>query len=173
MNAVLNPVEPEIAKSPALSEEISAGLADLERQVNESEAEQPAPAFTSIEEVRKKGEAWMPVTTWCADLLKELADNWKISPAAYKLLTQGSAEILDTWMPGGIENMENWGPWIKLLAGIGMLGAANFDYKQWKASHYKTYQFKPMQVSDEKIASGTADGGGRPDAERKDPQHAA
>ena len=169
MNAVVTPETPE-----PLNEEIAAGLEDLERQVNESELPSGKPVFTAMDE-KKKGEAWMPATVWCADLLKEMATNWEFSPAAYKLLTQGLAEILDTWMPGGFKNMENWGPWVKLLAGIGVLGAANFDWKECKASHWKVYQFKPMQVNDEiqTAKAGPADGGGRPDAERKDPEHAA
>ena len=105
-------------------------------------------------------ESWRPAVRWALDLVKELTPGWKWTPTAERLFLGGGTDLMDQWFPGGIANMDRWGAWAKLLAGLGVFGIANF--KQLK-----------LMVIEAKKRGREADGGVRADAKWQDPEHPA
>lgn len=59
-----------------------------------------------------------------------LCPNWDIDPQGADIMREGMVEQLVSWFPNGIpgfDDMELDSPWLKILAGAGLIAAANFD----------------------------------------------
>ncbi|MGA9853418.1 MAG: hypothetical protein WBR15_10885 [Gammaproteobacteria bacterium] len=140
---------------------VSAALDDLAAQIVE---DPPASLSGTVETAPEvKAKEWREVTVYVVKFAAEFASNWTFSPLARQLLEEGTAECLDQIWPGGFANMENWGPYAKLLAGIGLVGMVNFDAK--------TKRLKPLQVTHDATPGRSVDGGGGPDTQRQDIKH--
>lgn len=137
-----------------LSPEIKQGIGALDPGT-----ESGAGAAGS-ESTQSVPESWEPVVVWAFDTVREMLSTWNWTPNACKMISQGGTDLLNLYFPGGPANWEHWGPWAKLLAGIGLFGAAN------------AARLKALHKQDKVANDGRkADGGDGANAQRQDAQH--
>lgn len=66
-----------------------------------------------------------------------LVPAWRMSPKVQEGISNGGARILDRHFPGGLGNIDSWGPWAQLIGALAMLAFANFDFEHMT--------FRPMR----------------------------
>lgn len=78
------------------------------------------------------GAAWLPIMQPVVEVLRATATNWTIPKETGDQFAQALAECADQLMPGGLGNMEAWGPWAKLAFAAGMIVVPNIDMETWR-----------------------------------------
>lgn len=115
----------------------------------------PAPG-TNPAPAGPPGEAWLPMMKPVVDILRATATNWTIPKDAGDALANALAECADQLMPGGLGNMDAWGPWAKLAFAAGMVIMPNIDLERGRI---KPLQPEPPQEEKAKEpAPGTGEG---------------
>lgn len=150
--------------APELQREVD-GLRQEAAQLDAPSATE-APGAPAGEEAAIP-QSWRPVAEYCYKVFSAMGTNWEFSGTAQMMIVDGGTELLDRYFPGGPTMWQQWGPWAKLLAGIGVLGFLNIDpaTKRFKV-------FARQKKQDTKKDEGrNADSGGGSDAQRQDSEH--
>ena len=106
---------------------------------------------------------WEPVSEYVYTVFTKIASNWTFDNDAHEMMQSGLTDLLNLYFPGGPTMWQKWGPWAKLLAGLGILGFLNFDFD--------TKRLKPLRLKHEKTTGRESDSSGGTNPERKDSQH--
>lgn len=83
-------------------------------------------------------------------LANQVAPNWDIQPEDQDEWAQAVAECMDGLMPGGMGNIESWGPWGKLAFATGNIVLCGLDWE--------TMSLKPLHITDDQEAPPAAPG---------------
>lgn len=106
------------------------------------------------------GAAWLPIMQPVVEVLRATATNWTIPKESGDKFAQALAECADQLMPGGLGNMEAWGPWAKLAFAAGMIVVPNIDMETWRIKPLRPVP-PEEESNDEKTgapAPGTGEG---------------
>jgi hypothetical protein len=111
-------------------DEIRAGFERLEARADEPVAK-PGPAL-AVEESTPSD--WAQPVHAGLQLFSAQAPNWTIEEAHAQIVEDALCDVLDDLLPGGLKNIDQWGPYAKLAFGCGCIALANFD---WTTKHLK------------------------------------
>lgn len=88
----------------------------------------PGAAGQAPEVLPPAGEAWRPVTGLVAGVINaKLCPAWDVPQETRDQWADALGECLEQLMPGGLGNVEAWGPWGKLAFASSMWVLAGFD----------------------------------------------
>lgn len=122
-------MEPEVAK---IDQDVRAGFAALA-----AKAEGAAPAPGTPTPTSPTADEWrMPVMAGI-ELFAAQAPNWTIEGEHKQMVADALTQILNDLWPGGLGNIDQWGPYAKLAFAAGAIALANFDWS--------TRKLKPLQ----------------------------
>lgn len=165
------------ASAAKIQPEIDAEIRQLKADAIELHPD-PAPAEPTPESkpegtdvggaVPEIVESWRPAAEYCYKVFKAMGTNWEFSDESGMMIVDGLTDLLDLYFPGGPTMWRRWGPWAKLLGGIGVLGFLNFDPATKKLRDFSKKKVKP---NDEKTGRD-ADSGGGANANGQDAEHA-
>lgn len=103
-----------------------------------------------------KGEAWRVPCEFAASFLAhKITPAWEVDADTQKQWAHALAECADSMMPGGVGNVENWGPWGKLFFATGAWCMCGFDMERFK---FKPLAEKPKAPPSAKVSADAADG---------------
>jgi len=91
-------------------------------------------------------EDWRAEVDLILSILRGALPEWEWPPDQLEVLATGLRELLHRLAPGGLGNLDAWGPWAKIAVGSGMIAMANFD---WAAR-----KFRPVRIVHHDKASG-------------------
>lgn len=111
-----------------------------------------APGAAVVEVAGGGAEGWRPATRLVASVLAlKVCPAWEVPADVQQQWADALAECADQLMPGGLGNIDAWGPWGKLAFASGLWLMAGFDPA--------TLKLKPThQVIDQAPAGDTPDG---------------
>lgn len=88
----------------------------------------PAAAPGAMVQAVPAYEAWQPVTRLVASVLaNKVCPAWEVAPEIQHQWADALGECMEQLMPGGLANIEAWGPWGKLAFASGLWVMAGFD----------------------------------------------
>ena len=104
----------------------------------EAQADAAAPEAMAAAMPVANPEAWLPAARFGASFLAhKFCPAWEVPTVVQEDWAAALAECLDQLMPGGMDNIENWGPWSKLAFASATWAMCGFDMER--------FGFKPLQ----------------------------
>lgn len=86
-----------------------------------------------VETAPPVSEAWQPVTRLIASVMaNKVCPAWEVAAEVQHQWADALGECLDQLMPGGLANIDAWGPWGKLAFASGLWVMAGFDMQTMK-----------------------------------------
>lgn len=114
----------------------AAALAALDAIAAEAPAvESASPETATLPAIDTN--AWQNECRLAASFLAhKICPNWNVPPDVQDQWAVALAECANQLMPGGLANLEKWGPWAKLLFATATWAMVGFDFER--------FGFKPL-----------------------------
>lgn len=128
--------------------DVRAGFAALNARAAELETGTAPGQPGRTADTQPTVDEWRIVVKGLLKAAPQFAPNWTFDTKAatdidaLEVIEDAATKILNDLLPGGLGNIDEWGPWGKLAFGCGCLALVNFD---WARLRLKPLHREPIE----------------------------